>query len=35
MRRRVETGFQIRQSDIRNDIYIPRYYDPSIEQDLD
>jgi hypothetical protein len=34
VRRRVETGFQVRQSDIRNDIYIPRYYDPRIEQDL-
>jgi hypothetical protein len=34
MRRRVETGFQVRQDDICNDIYIPRYYDPRIEQDL-
>src|ERR1700686_5345433 len=32
--RRVETGFQVPQSDIRNDIYTPRYYDPRIEQDL-
>jgi hypothetical protein len=34
MRRRVESGFLVGQSDIRNDIYIPRYYDPRIEQDL-
>jgi type I restriction enzyme M protein len=32
--RRVETGFQVPQSDIRNDIYTPRYYEPRIEQDL-
>ena len=35
MRRRVETGFTVSQGDIRNDIYIPRYYDPRIEHDLD
>lgn len=35
MRRRAETGFQVRASDIRNDIYIPRYYDPRIEDDLE
>ncbi|HEY2009834.1 MAG TPA: hypothetical protein VGH23_12645 [Rhizomicrobium sp.] len=34
MRRRAETGFRVPQSQIRNDIYIPRYYDPRIEADL-
>ena len=34
MRGRVQSGFLVGQSDIRNDIYIPRYYDPRIEQDL-
>ncbi len=34
MRRRVETGFRVPQQEIRNDIYIPRYYDPRIDHDL-
>ncbi len=34
MRRHAETGFMVSQNDIRNDIYIPRYYDPRIEEDL-
>src|SRR3954452_13778043 len=34
MRRRAETGFLVCASDIRNDIYIPRYYDPRVEDEL-
>jgi type I restriction enzyme M protein len=34
MRRKAQTGFLIPVSDIRNDIFIPRYYDPRIEEDL-
>jgi hypothetical protein len=34
MRARLETGFLVARGDICNDIYIPRYYDPRIEQDL-
>lgn len=34
MRRKAQTGFLIPASAIRNDIFIPRYYDPRIEEDL-
>jgi hypothetical protein len=34
MRRKAQTGFLIAAKAIRNDIFIPRYYDPRIEEDL-
>lgn len=35
MRRQAETGFLVAGSDIRNDIYVPRYYDPRIPEELE
>jgi hypothetical protein len=34
MRRQAETGFLVAGADIRNDIYVPRYYDPRIAAEL-
>jgi len=35
MRVASNTGFMLRASQVRNDIFVPRYYDPRIERDLD
>lgn len=35
MRAASNTGFMLRRSQVRNDIFVPRYYDPRIERDLE
>ena len=35
MRRAAQLGFRVRANEVRNDILVPRYYDPEIEANLD